>query len=151
MNCRCAQNLLSAYVDGELAGVEMLRLREHLGVCPACREEVEALRAMKRLLSRSPQVEPPAGFEDRLAAIVLTSDATRHRPGTPIWRLALTTSLAAATIVFVLLQVMRPSPASNGARTAPADVAFDVQSDQSYMATSDPFGGQAPVMPVSQK
>ena len=37
MNCRCAQNLLSAYVDGELAGVEMLRLREHLGVCPACR------------------------------------------------------------------------------------------------------------------
>lgn len=151
MNCRCAQNLLSAYVDGELAGVEMLRLREHLGVCPACREEVEELRAMKRMLGMAREVEPPAGFEDRLASIVLASSPARKSPATPVWRLALTTSLAAATIVFVLLQVMRPTPASNGARTAPADVAFDVQSDQSYMATSDPFGGQAPVMPVSQK
>ena len=52
MNCRRSSNLLSAYIDGELNGVEMLAVREHLGECAACRQEYESLRATKQLLCR---------------------------------------------------------------------------------------------------
>lgn len=150
MNCRCAQNLLSAFIDGELAGVEMIRVRDHLTTCTSCREEVESLRAMKRMLGMAKQIEPPMGFEDRLATMVLVAK-DNHRVSTPTWRLALTTSLAAAAVVFVLLQVTRPATPTSASNPTVSNVAFDVQSDQSYVATSDPFGGQAPVMPVSQK
>ncbi|MCA9249031.1 MAG: anti-sigma factor [Planctomycetales bacterium] len=36
MNCSDAQALLSAYYDGELAAEMEMRMREHLGGCPAC-------------------------------------------------------------------------------------------------------------------
>lgn len=58
MNCRHVRALLSAYLDSELTGYEMLAIREHLANCEGCSEErasIELVRAMVRSL---PQREP---------------------------------------------------------------------------------------------
>ena len=51
MNCRKVSHLLSAYMDGELPGVEHRQIHEHLGQCPDCAQEYRGLLQMKRLLA----------------------------------------------------------------------------------------------------
>ena len=52
MNCRKVTHLLSAYMDGELPGVEHRLIHEHLGRCEDCLADYETLLQMKRLLGR---------------------------------------------------------------------------------------------------
>ncbi len=58
MNCQKVQSLISAYLDGELNGQDMLAIRYHLSDCPECSGEYESLLAIKRtfgkLLPRRP-------------------------------------------------------------------------------------------------
>ena len=58
MNCRKIYQALSAYMDGELPGVDALVVRQHLASCPECRAEYEGLRHTKQLLSRLRMKEP---------------------------------------------------------------------------------------------
>lgn len=67
MNCRHVENCLSAYLDGELTGAEMLQIRRHLSECPECAEEHEMLRTMKSAVSRLRTVAPP----EHLAATIV--------------------------------------------------------------------------------
>lgn len=62
MNCRRVMNLLSAYVDGELTGVEMLEIRRHLSDCPDCAQEHAAVLLTKRAVSRLANVIPREEF-----------------------------------------------------------------------------------------
>src|SRR5437667_11763584 len=62
MNCGRVSNQLSAYIDRELTGVEMLHIRRHLDDCDPCRSEYEALCRMKTLLGGLRSVEPHPGF-----------------------------------------------------------------------------------------
>lgn len=66
MNCRKTANLLSAYMDGELPGVEQLQIREHLKYCPSCNEEYESLLYTKRVLSGLSVANPRNCLEDRI-------------------------------------------------------------------------------------
>lgn len=66
MNCRKVNNLLSAYMDGELPGVEQLQVRQHLRQCEICHEEHETLLVTKRLLSGLKMKEPCTNLEDRI-------------------------------------------------------------------------------------
>lgn len=52
MNCRRVVNLMSAYVDGELTGEEMLGIRRHLSECDECAQEHESIRMTKMVLVR---------------------------------------------------------------------------------------------------
>jgi len=58
VNCRRVRSLLSAYIDYELTGHEMLALRDHLSHCRECRDEHYSLKTMKYLLSALPEKEP---------------------------------------------------------------------------------------------
>jgi len=60
MNCRRVISLLSAYIDGEISGMDMLAVRAHIGDCDSCREDYESLRATKQLLARMPTAAPRA-------------------------------------------------------------------------------------------
>jgi anti-sigma factor RsiW len=51
VNCGKIQNLLSAYMDGELTGEDQLRIRRHLDFCHSCSEEHDSLLATKRMIS----------------------------------------------------------------------------------------------------
>ena len=52
MNCRKVNNLLSAYMDGELPGVECLQIRDHINRCASCSDDYDQLLHMKRLLGK---------------------------------------------------------------------------------------------------
>ena len=58
MNCRRVISLLSAYIGGEISGMDMLAIRGHIGNCGSCREDYESLRATKQLLARIPTAAP---------------------------------------------------------------------------------------------
>lgn len=58
MNCRRVVNLISAYIDGELTGEEMLEIRRHLSHCDECREEYESIRHTKMALANLKTTEP---------------------------------------------------------------------------------------------
>jgi hypothetical protein len=66
MQCYSEQ-ILSIFVDGELAPEEAQGLRDHLATCRRCRQLLDALRGENRVLSESLQELPeeaasPAGF-----------------------------------------------------------------------------------------
>src|SRR5207247_1934911 len=67
MHCGRVSNLLSAYLDRELAGAEMLQIRRHLDDCSGCAAEHAALSRVKGMLSGAPAPEP-AG--DPVAAVM---------------------------------------------------------------------------------
>src|SRR5947209_8479362 len=66
VNCRKTASLLSAYMDGELPGVEQLQIREHLKYCVHCNEEYESLLYTKRVLARLSVANPRNCLEDRI-------------------------------------------------------------------------------------
>lgn len=92
MLCGRVTNLLSAYIDRELAGVEMLEVREHLIGCEACRREHTQLTQIKSLLGRMPAATPRGEY---VAATVRRWQMTPERlsaprsPGFRAWRLRL--------------------------------------------------------------
>lgn len=71
MNCRRVVNSISAYVDGELTGTEMLEIRRHLGECPDCHEEYETIRQVKFSIAGLRTVAPRPEF---VASIVCKLD-----------------------------------------------------------------------------
>lgn len=68
MNCRHVVNLLSAYVDGELTGTEMLEIRRHVSTCSECADEYQAVLFTKRAVSRLGAVAPREDFVLKLMA-----------------------------------------------------------------------------------
>ena len=58
MSCRRVESLLSAFVDSELTGSEMLSIRKHLAECARCEAEYASLFSLKRLLSSLPASRP---------------------------------------------------------------------------------------------
>jgi len=71
MNCKSVQNHLSAYLDRELGGDELLQIRAHMSVCRDCRSEADGLRALKSLLGGIHCPEPPENLAERLTANML--------------------------------------------------------------------------------
>lgn len=66
MNCKATLEMLSAYLDRELATQERDAIRAHLADCDRCRAEERDLRALKGLLLGVRAPEPAADFEHRL-------------------------------------------------------------------------------------
>lgn len=110
--CGQFRELVSAYVDERLDGVELLRLEEHVRACAGCRAFEGDLRRFRRLLQAAeafrPLRRPPAGF----AALVASRVAGQPRaqivpfPEVPAGRRASRVSwigMAAAAAAAVLL------------------------------------------------
>ncbi|MDH7601990.1 MAG: zf-HC2 domain-containing protein [Armatimonadota bacterium] len=74
MNCRKVTNLVSAYIDGELTGAEMLAIRRHLSECAECAKEYESLRSLKQAMARLRTAVP----RKDLAAVVIAKIEEQH-------------------------------------------------------------------------
>ena len=48
MNCNRTKKLMSAYIDNELTGMEMLAIRRHTSVCKECELEFRSIYEYKR-------------------------------------------------------------------------------------------------------
>ena len=77
MVCSRVQNLLSAFTDRELTGVEMLSIQRHLDGCPECYREHQALLHVKRLLGSLDGVQPRRPFDGDVTTLPL--------PAQPYW------------------------------------------------------------------
>ena len=97
MNCKAIQLRLSAYLDGELTGYDMIEIRNHVNSCAACSNCAEELRTTKKLLCGMPEVEPDPEFIQRLnQAIFSAPKKSPYRPAS----LALVAGIAfVATLV----------------------------------------------------
>jgi hypothetical protein len=60
-------DLLSAYVDGELAAEERRAVEDHLAACPGCRAELDGMRRVASRLRSLERAAPPPLLADRVA------------------------------------------------------------------------------------
>jgi len=87
MRCRNVRKNLVAYLDGEISGRRLERVRAHLRSCTACAGELDACARLRSALA---SLEPPAGQGALSAADILRTaarDRIRTRPprGLPAW------------------------------------------------------------------
>lgn len=66
MNCIKVTNLISAYIDGELSGREMLEIRHHLSICRSCANELEETKRIKSILSNLEVISPRENLCDMI-------------------------------------------------------------------------------------
>lgn len=149
MNCKDAEKLIAAFLDGELTDKEQDLVREHIATCQRCREEVEALartqnslrRVLKleaakyipspnawgRLRQRITKEEQPEVATSGLAGSILKA-IKRIGMGRLIsrrlsWKTVLVGILALALVVS--LAVMIPSLFGQDPKALAADITFD--------------------------
>lgn len=72
-SCFRVKSLLSAYLDRELSGEEMMMLRDHMASCADCALEFEELRRVKSALIRIPAIEPDTEMFERMKVRVFES------------------------------------------------------------------------------
>lgn len=136
MNCRRVVSLMSAYVDGELTGVEMLEIRRHLDNCAECAEEHESTLAMKLAVSRLRTIRPREDFVNSMLATLDVVQVPRYQriinSSVRIFRSKLSPVAAALAVSSVALVLMSAGGMDNVG-----------QQDQSQMVASAPYDGQA--------
>jgi anti-sigma factor RsiW len=106
MSCAEREELLNAWVDGQLAPDARLEMDSHLAGCEGCRSHLDALRAQHREFEAAfaPESRRSSLFADRLAARF-------RRPGGR-WRRAAIAACAAAA-GFLLAVLLRPAPVAD--------------------------------------
>jgi anti-sigma factor RsiW len=72
--------LISALIDGELAGTELDRANAHLAGCEACQAEAAQLRQLKRELSALGELDAADAVTRRLLAMTYQSGLVTARP-----------------------------------------------------------------------
>ena len=70
MTCLYFKSLVDDLIDHELSPSLETIVREHLGVCPVCREEYEQSARLKAVLSRLTGPEPEPGYWQESAALI---------------------------------------------------------------------------------
>jgi len=102
VNCSKVEHVLSAYIDCELPGTEMLMVRHHLAGCSACQEQLAGLKAIKNCLASKTVPEPPIGYEDRLSkAVMLETNSLRPHIQTPVGAFLLTFAGVMSVVIVV--------------------------------------------------
>ena len=59
MECREAEDLLGAYLDGELEPAVSTSVREHVDTCATCRQRLANLESIGRMVRRAPYYQAP--------------------------------------------------------------------------------------------
>ena len=75
MNHTRAQELLSPFLEGDLADAERVAVEAHLAGCAGCAEELGFLRDTVSRLRRLPAPEPPPFLETRVMARIEAGEA----------------------------------------------------------------------------
>ena len=77
LNCSRIKNSLHGYLAGDIEGLEKILIEEHIKSCNVCKEELEQIKDMKRLLKGcSDDVLAPQGF---ITDIMTNIDVKRYK------------------------------------------------------------------------
>jgi anti-sigma factor (TIGR02949 family) len=81
MDCRTAQPLLEAYLDGELARADARELEQHIDGCADCRAALTRLDGVRRALrEKSLRYAAPAALRERIKQAAMPDAAAGDRP-----------------------------------------------------------------------
>jgi len=164
--CQTLDDLLSAYVDGELDRSTRRRVKKHIESCPECQEKRRELLSISRLLGVLAPVIPPATLRARFLKQLKElpppkSSPTAGQPpsergggflgGTPrAWLIAIAGGIGAATVIGLvavgLLLLSRleiviapsPSPSPSATPLPTATVAATLKSQPAAQPTASP-------------
>lgn len=145
-----SEEMLSAYVDGELAGQERAAVEAWLAEDPAAREKVEDFRRLSGLFSGIPRTEVPQEFPANVLQLaerrMLLPEPAAVRRQQPFrrWLVAVGAPLASAAVLFVIAQVLRHSGAPQAARERELALSPDIASARSALPTNTPAGEMRP-------
>lgn len=144
MNCTRVKSLLSAYLDRELGGEQMIEVQQHLRACTSCSVELESLRRIKQILASTPLVEPNAELLKRTHEAVFATRQKRAAKSPVPGLVAMASALLAA---FLAVSAAQNTPHSTA--VAPEMRAAEARVSPMVVSGSDPFGGYAPTIPAS--
>lgn len=154
MNCKSTVEMLSAYLDRELAPAERDAVRAHLAGCDRCRQDERELRALKGLLLGVRAPEPAADFESRLMSRLHAESTAPPRPAFTLPQIRPLVlgqfgglALAAVMAAVVLSHGSRPVPMNSvrtprmGETVARVDDQIYAQHNEAYhLAADNAFG-----------
>lgn len=80
MNCSEFASRIDGFLDGRLSPEDEEALRNHLAECPACAEETEAVKDLRRRTARLPRsLEPPRNLWPEIATRIATETVVQGR------------------------------------------------------------------------
>ncbi len=110
MNCEAAQNLLDAYLDGELDPPGRLEIERHMQDCGLCAHGYEERRALQRAVGGSGlRYKAPAELQQKIR-FALRREANAEKPSRTVprrWFAAAASVAIAALALLVVLPFMR--------------------------------------------
>ncbi len=109
MDCDQPQAFRQAYADGELELGRLIEFEAHLQKCPACRADVEKIRAGRAALRASlPRYAAPARLTEKIRAALPITAQPRRNVTIKFWPyLGWATSLAAAVLFGLFIGLQR--------------------------------------------
>lgn len=149
MNCRYVSQRLSAYLDRELSGQEMMEVRDHLRTCSACDRELRQLSEVRRLLrsqASTTGATPPPGLESKIKSHVF-AQAQPAPMVRPVWQWV-GTGAVALSILGLFWQIKHDASPEVIAEEAIVvdDPFFDTEI---YLQAPDSVTGMSPMMPAA--
>jgi anti-sigma factor RsiW len=119
MTCERIEELLSAYLEGELAPRDRAEVEAHLAACPGCAETAALMKETVAAAAAFPEIEPSPALLARLYDIPETR-AAKKRLFRPVFewlsRPALQPVYATLTAVFIVLSFVLFHPEGRGLR-----------------------------------
>lgn len=142
MSCHRVRNHISAYLDRELTGNEMLEVREHIRWCDDCRAEYHNLQQVKSLVRSIPELTPDQDVMTRLRSRI---EAERRSPQR-LFRgpMSVVVSTVAAAVAALVIFSYLTSDSMGDDRFAGAP---DPSDADRLVINSDPTG-VSPILPV---
>ena len=117
------------YLDGLLSPAESALFTAHLEDCPACREELEICRRVRRLARAAPPVRIPADLGERIRHRMRTGVSRERKAGGRVLALRWVAAAAAAAVLLLVIFPSFQRPVQEGIPAEPMPVA--VASDNS--------------------
>lgn len=130
--CGDYNQLLSAYLDGEITSAERSDLLQHLASCPACRATLEEYRSIGTRLRGLAPVQVPDDLTDSIYALTVDAPPKRLFPftsriGYPV------AAIAAVLLIFIVAAFLlvdgyqrRIDPSIAGSAPSMGDVYWDI-------------------------
>ena len=143
MQCRDARELVSAFIDGEVAGDRQHAVAMHVATCPVCMALADDYRRIGQQLGAGYQ-PAPAGLVDKIKIRLIAADAVPARhTWRPDWRRwagqAAVVLLATGLSALVTWQLAQPSAQNAGLErdVVAAHVRSLLQENPTQIASSD--------------
>jgi anti-sigma factor RsiW len=124
MNEPFSEELLSAYVDGELSASERAEVERWLEQHPSARDKLEDFRRLSQMFGNLPRTEVPDEFRTQVLQraerrMLLPDPAAPRKPGGKRgWLLALAAPLASAAVLVLTVQFLERGEAKRGKQVA---------------------------------